>query len=239
MTLAHLTIRHEKHQKNNFSETIEALFNPSQLAYSKSVTWSPIHGLTNSRHGFHLEYQSSAPETLTIELFFDTYAMGLASGLVNVRWYTEAVANLARIDTQLRRPPICKLQWGKNSVFTGVLQQSTQTLQMFLTDGTPVRATMNCTFMEYPEETSEPMVALQPLAAIPRAAVRLGSTLSETAAALVLWKQYVVRPGDTLMGIAGALYGDTSQWRRIAQANRIDNPRAITPGQTLSIPRLT
>jgi len=51
-------------------------------------------------------------------------------------------------------------------------------------------------------------------------------------------KTYVVRPGDTLDMIAAELYEDRRQWRAIAEANRIDNPRRLTAGQILHIPKL-
>jgi nucleoid-associated protein YgaU len=52
-------------------------------------------------------------------------------------------------------------------------------------------------------------------------------------------RQYVVRPGDTLRGIAQDQYGDAGQWPKIYQANRDqigDDPDALVAGQTLQIP---
>lgn len=231
MSLSKLTIQYEQGQAKRFSGSIEALFNPTQLGYSRSVSWSPSYTVTQAtdRLGFELKYQSVSPETLTLELFFDTYGMastaggGLPGALPlpgttprSVLPYTQAVAELASVDTQLHRPPVCRLRWGQQHVFQGVLQQASRTLQLFLEDGTPVRATLNCSFMEYPGDTG---------------------TANELDSADVA-KKYLVRPGDTLMGIAAALYGDISRWRHIAVANGLDNPRRLTPGQTLSIPRI-
>lgn len=233
MTLSKLTIRHELGKQRHFGGWLEALFNPTQLTYSKSVNWTPSYtiGMTKRRPGFELQYQSSAPETLTVELFFDTYATDPSTWgkLVpappsslnprSVLRYTDAVAALARVDTEMHRPPLCRLRWGDNpDVFQGILQQATRTLLMFLPDGTPVRASVNCTFLEYPDEAA--------------ANVKLELHSPDVA------KQYTVLPGDTLMGIASALYGDASLWRHIAAVNRIENPRKLTPGQRLSIPRL-
>jgi nucleoid-associated protein YgaU len=52
-------------------------------------------------------------------------------------------------------------------------------------------------------------------------------------------KRRIVRRGDTLSSIAIEQYNDVTQWRAIAIANDIDNPRALTPGQVLVIPKLT
>jgi nucleoid-associated protein YgaU len=50
-------------------------------------------------------------------------------------------------------------------------------------------------------------------------------------------KKYLVRPGDTLMAIAAAQYGDGGLWRLIADENGIEDPRRLDPGRTLSIPK--
>jgi nucleoid-associated protein YgaU len=51
--------------------------------------------------------------------------------------------------------------------------------------------------------------------------------------------RYVVQPGDSLSGIAGKLWHDTSLWTTIYSKNRAligDNPNLIHPGQVLVIP---
>jgi NADH dehydrogenase [ubiquinone] 1 alpha subcomplex assembly factor 7 len=49
---------------------------------------------------------------------------------------------------------------------------------------------------------------------------------------------YVVKRGDTLSGIAKAVYGKAGRWREIYEANRdiIENPNLIRPGWKLRIP---
>jgi nucleoid-associated protein YgaU len=44
--------------------------------------------------------------------------------------------------------------------------------------------------------------------------------------------------GETLGSIAAQEYNDPTLWRPIAEANGIDNPRRLTPGQVLAIPPL-
>jgi tetratricopeptide (TPR) repeat protein len=53
-------------------------------------------------------------------------------------------------------------------------------------------------------------------------------------------RTYPVRPGDTLTRIAGSVYGDTTQWRRIYEANRdkMKTETDLKVGQTLIIPDL-
>ena len=48
--------------------------------------------------------------------------------------------------------------------------------------------------------------------------------------------QYVVRGGETLQGIAQAVYGDARQWYRIAEANGMSGGATLRAGETLTLP---
>jgi nucleoid-associated protein YgaU len=50
---------------------------------------------------------------------------------------------------------------------------------------------------------------------------------------------YTVQPGDTLSVISRKVYGNSSQWRQIFEANRalLRSPHDLKVGQTLNIPR--
>lgn len=76
----------------------------------------------------------------------------------------------------------------------------------------------------------------------------IGATLAALAA-LMLWTRqapaadpatseiYVVRPGDTLSGIAGRVLGDTQRWREILKANpQVTDANRIYPGDSLVVP---
>lgn len=49
--------------------------------------------------------------------------------------------------------------------------------------------------------------------------------------------EYTVQKGDNLWSVAVAQYGDGFQWTRIAEANKLVNPRVIHTGNRLTIPR--
>lgn len=51
-------------------------------------------------------------------------------------------------------------------------------------------------------------------------------------------KFYVVKKGDTLQGIAKRFYGEASYWRRIADANKIRDPKKVKVGLKLRLPRI-
>jgi hypothetical protein len=224
---------------------IEALFNPNQLSYSKQVSWE-IKPIVGDKAGTHwLGFQASQPETLTLDLFLDTYegepttqqnsfaasvrrrAAGLipdnplaslfeSRSAVDVSQRADAIAGLARVQPDLHRPPRCKLYWGNYLLIRGVLTSVSEVYSFFLPDGTPVRANMTCTFTE----------AVDP---------NEGGIETHSAD---LNKQRVVRLGETLNSIAREEYNDPSLWRLIAHANQIDNPRLLSPGTVLVIPPL-
>lgn len=48
--------------------------------------------------------------------------------------------------------------------------------------------------------------------------------------------RYVFQVSDTISGLAHRFLGDWRQWRRIAEANAIEDVRQIEPGTVLTIP---
>jgi nucleoid-associated protein YgaU len=208
--------------------TLTALFNPSQLVYSKTVKWKKDNPLPEGEtQSWTTVYDSTEQETLTVSLFFDVYEKvalwklnpiaRFTQSKPNVLKYTKKLADLARFVKNLHGPPACLLTWGKVEIFTGVLTSLKQTYTLFDSDGTPIRATADCTFLEIAMDWDKTRYELN---------------------SPDVDKTHVVRPGDTLDMIAAKHYEDRTQWRVIADANRIDNPRRLTPGQILHIPKL-
>jgi nucleoid-associated protein YgaU len=88
---------------------------------------------------------------------------------------------------------------------------------MFKLDGTPVRAKVDVTFTQY--------VDLEDY-----------KSQNPTSGGGPIQRVHTVRAGDRLDLIAAEAYGDATQWRKIAEYNRITNPTALRPGQQLGIP---
>jgi LysM repeat protein len=192
-------------------EAIPVLFNPTQYSLDQSNTLSEmgVPGLSAPIP----QYVRGNGRTLRMELFFDTYEQRR-----DVRDYTDRIYGLLNIRGPLHRPPICTFTWGGFS-FDCMLESVGGRFTLFLSDGTPVRATLSVSFKEFVE------VEVQ---------VRTPPTESADHA-----KTYLVRRGDTLSSIAAAEYGDPAAWRPIARANRLANPRLLPPGTRLSLPALT
>ncbi|NTW02925.1 MAG: LysM peptidoglycan-binding domain-containing protein [Oscillochloris sp.] len=219
MSFENLTIYVET-GPNTFDKKIVARFNPSQITIVKTANWQIAPAPERDVSPSHFTY--GEPATLTMDLFFDTYDTPDEKTKQDVRAYTKEVFALTTVQEHgnLHRPPICQLSWGKFTMsdFQWVLQSLTQRFTLFHSDGTPVRATLTCSFRQW-------------------RAADIDARLRDTQSADVA-KRYIVRLGDTLSSIAAQEYSDPALWRPIAQANRIDNPRILTPGQTLVIPAL-
>jgi nucleoid-associated protein YgaU len=188
------------------------IFNPGEYSIEKSNQFgsTALPGMANPI----LSFVNGSADTLTMELFFDTYTN---DGGSDVRVATDKIARLMAIDPELHAPPLTRFVWG-GLHFRAVIERLTQRFTMFREDGVPVRATLNVSFKEY--RTVSEQLGPKPLRSAD-------------------WtKRRIIAEGDRLSLIAAAEYDDPAQWRKIAEANDIDDPRRLTPGREIRIPPL-
>jgi hypothetical protein len=100
--------------------------------------------------------------------------------------------------------------------FRCIVESVKQKFTLFSPDGIPLRATLTVALREY-------------------------KTLDEQLKHLNLTSpdrthSYVTQNGDTLARIAAQYYRGSGEWRSIADANGIEDPRRLAPGATLTIP---
>src|SRR5262249_62096834 len=91
---------------------------------------------------------------------------------------------------------------------------------LFLSSGLPVRATLTIGLQEVPKD----------------AAKNKSKGQNPTSRAAGARRVHVVQPGDTIDLIASTELGDPNAWRRLAEANALDDPRRLRAGQPLLIP---
>lgn len=234
-----VTIRHEVDKPRKYAESFELPFNPSTVRTSSSVDWKTINlAATTQQRTYAIQFtgDSAKPATLSFDVGIDTYegdptaSAGWGSLLslpnptamhvftppsgVSVLPFVERIMLLQTIAPDLHRPPLCEVCWGQIRLIEGPLTGLTQSFTRFLADGTPVRAQLGLTFTD-------------------ASMTENGELFSND-----VQKTHTVRLGDTLQSIAADEYGDPAQWRRIAEANDIDDPRRLTPGAVLAIPAL-
>lgn len=186
-------------------------FNPTDYKLSKSNTFAEITipGLETPP----LQYVRGGSETLSVQALVDT-----SDTLENVRTtYVDGVRNLMRPDSREHAPPVVRFVWDE-AVFTGVLEKLDVNYVLFRQDGVPLRAQLDVTLKEF-----------RPAAQQVQDPPRSSPTVE---------KSYVVRRGDTLSSISSAVYRRPDAWRELALANGITDPRQLTPGRVLTVPRL-
>jgi hypothetical protein len=153
-----------------------------------------------------------------MQLFFDTYTTGK-----DVRETTNRIWKLMSISEKLTdmtntkgRPPMVEFQWGKTWSFKAVITNISQKFTLFRYDGTPVRATVDVTFLQAKEEGHYP-------------------GQNPTTKGSPGYKRRVVKEGDSIDWIAYEEYGDSAMWRFIADTNNLGDPHRLRPGQVLAI----
>ncbi len=194
---------------------LTAQFNPGEFTVEKRVTYAEreIPGLDAPIQ----QFANGGAETLSVELLFDVYGNRGDEEPDDVRELTDRINRLLLVDGDRHAPPVVRLAWG-TITFTAVVERSNTTFTLFASDGVPVRARVDLTFREY--TPPEKQLRGTPRHSADRRSVR------------------TVREGDTLPGIAAAEYGRPGEWRLIAEANGVDDPRRLTPGEELVIPVL-
>ena len=183
-------------------------FNPKELSVSKSVPWEPQ--ASSGADVPEQQFNTGQGRTLTFELFFDKYEQN-----GSVQGDVASIEKMATIDGEQHRPPIIQFIYGTFS-FQGVFKEVQTRYTMFLNTGAPCRATVSCTLQEH-----EPLEAQR----------RREPTQSPDHA-----KLRRIKRGETLHSIAATEYDNAAEWRRIADANGIDNPMELEPGMELLIP---
>ena len=189
----------------------EALFNPTELSYSRTneYEWQQPAGASKPQ----LQYKGGEPDEISLEFFFD--GTGVIDSDQSVRERIEGFLELTSYQGEAHQPFYLHLWW-KSFNFRGIRTKADVTYTLFDRDGEPLRATLAITLREAlpPEEV----------------------TRDENNTSPDLYQTWRVAEGDTLDLIAHRVYGDSGYWRPIAAANRLVNPLSLDPGRVLRLP---
>jgi len=196
-------------------QQLRVLFNPTEYTLERSNTFkaTSIPGLS----GPLIHFINGEADVLSMELFLDDYTDPPKAGEKSVRERLDDLAGLLEIDRDQHAPPIVRFVWGKLS-FKAIIEKLSRKLTLFQPAGTPARATVNVSFKEYrtlPELVANP---------------RLQSADKS--------KRRVIVGHDSLWLLAAREYDDATLWRAIAEANDLDDPRDVAPGDWVTVPPL-
>ncbi len=188
------------------SERIPVMYNPEEYKLEQGNNFAEV-GIPGLPAS-PVQYVRGKSRTLSMELFFDTYEKG-----EDVRKYSHGIVGLLDKLAQTQAPPVLLFVMGQFT-FQCVLVDAGQRFTMFLRNGTPVRTTLSVRFQEY---VSVEIQVERGLFIGPPTLHNIGER-------------------QTLSNLAADYLGDPARWRDIAEANDIDDPFSIPPGQALTIP---
>ncbi|ELX08643.1 hypothetical protein Jab_2c06980 [Janthinobacterium sp. HH01] len=200
-------------------KVISVLFNPSEYSFERSNSYkaTPVPGLSSPI----LQFVNGEADQLSMELFLDDYTdpEGPTSRERKeqnpVMTRLRDLSKLLLVDRKIHAPSPVRFNWGPME-FTAIIEKLSRKVTMFQPDGTPARATLSVTFKEYR--------TLKQQVESPR---RESADKS---------KRRVVVGRDRLWLLAAREYNDPNEWLRIAEANDLDDPREIAPGDWLELP---
>jgi nucleoid-associated protein YgaU len=200
-------------------KVITVLFNPTEYTFEKANSYkaTPVPGLSSPL----LQFVNGESSTLNMDLFLDDYTDPKGPTSLQqpetepLTTRLKAISALLDIDGDLHAPPPVRFNWGPME-FSAVIEKVTRKVTMFHPDGKPARATLTVSFKEYRTLRQQ-----------------LEDPRRESADKT---KRRVAVGRDALWLIAANEYDDPNQWTRIAEANDLDDPREIAPGDRLALP---
>jgi hypothetical protein len=200
-------------------DKIDCWFNPAEYTITKTNKWKvePVVGAGMPT----AQFGGSDAQKLTLDLLFDAadHADGDVRGITNTLFAAMAVDQKYASGKNSGRPPMIEFGWGSTTTFKAVCDSLSVQFTMFRPNGTPVRAKAKISLLQ-----AEATVGKGPQ--------------NPTTRGIAGMRTHVVRDGDSIQSIAYQAYGDPTLWRRIAEANGIDDPLGVPRGTVLSIPTL-
>lgn len=197
-------------------QQVECMFRPKEYEFVKENQWDPAKAV--GRNMQPPKFKGGQPMNLELNLLFDTY-----EAKKDVRSLTKPLYDMMKVTdrrkdprTKRSEPPHVEFRWGKFWSFEGVIKSISQKFTLFLKDGTPARSTVKLTLMQAKE-------------------VDVFTPQNPTSGAWASDKVHTVNEGETIDWIAFVEYGTSNAWRHLADANNLDDPDQLRPGQRLLI----
>jgi len=194
--------------------SFEVMFNPEKYSKKYEIVYSKAAVAGNQ--GKQQIFQNVAPHDLSLHFVFDGTG---SSG--EKRDVSKDISDFLDVTVKyigtIHRPMYLKLLWG-TEVFNGVLQNAEVTYTLFKPDGSPLRATIDATFVE--DISVEKQLAI------------------DKPSSPDLTHKRKVKDGDSLPGMTRNIYGDHVHFLEVAKANDLDNLRMLNVGENIFFPPL-
>lgn len=225
-------------------KTVTVQFNPSEYTIERHAHLSRRQSLGNNGSPDQGQVPAGEPARLIVPLYFDAVtelpALGTseakssasgAEGLVpllresatagskeNPAAACAEIMQLVKFVRQCHQPPKVNFLWGTLD-FIGVVENATAQYTMFAPGGTPVQARVQL------------VIVGEERAVIQQSTQQPNESPNRT-------KERTLAQGDQLWMIAGQEYDDPGQWKVIAEANGILNPRRLERAVVLKVPSI-
>lgn len=130
---------------NKEAPDIELMFNPTDISFARTVKWESKDGNRGTSLLPKVNFSGVEPYKFTLkQLLYDTYETkeSVMKYIDNIKKGVETINGATD-----KRPPVYIFKW-KDEYFYCVITSLTYTLNMFLSDGTPVRALVDIALQE-------------------------------------------------------------------------------------------
>ena len=216
---------HSQSRLKKDGKSFDIQFNPESL----KVNFSNQKAGGDQPGGSPIQFVGTGTTKLALELFFDVTVpvkQGEKKVANDVRTLTADIAYFMKAQTAVERqenayvPPGIQFSWG-SFLFEGVMDSMDETLEYFSDEGRPLRATVSIALSRQEITFNRP----DPVDATGNSSTGTQPLQSS-------------RTGDSVQKMAGR-NGKQSDWKQIAAANNIENPRQIPPGTLMNMSRPT
>jgi hypothetical protein len=206
---------------------ITVQFNPESLKVSFANQIATPSGAGDQRGTPARQFVGAGTTKLSVQLWFDVSAplsqAATPSGQTtvdDVRKLTQEVAFFITPKEEGTKfvPPAVRFLWG-TFLFDGIMESLEESLEFFSAEGRPLRASVSLSLTKQKITKFDFGKAGSSPAATPPAGSR---PLSQAPA------------GSSLQGLASS-QGKGDNWQAIAEANGIENPRLLQPGQLIDM----
>ncbi len=207
-------------------------FNPETLKVAFANQVQTPSGAGDQRGTPARQFVGAGTTKLTLQLWFDVTAP-LAEGetkVDDVRKLTQKVAYFITPQEEGTKfvPPGVRFLWGSFQ-FDGIMESLEESLEFFSSEGKPLRAsmTLNLSQQKITKFTFRPTNANN---ATPPGAAGTGASGAPAGTTPMT----EAPAGSSVQGLA-ASQGKGDNWQGIAEANGIENPRLLAPGQLIDM----
>lgn len=214
-----ITAYQEEKRQTQVGQPFKAMFNPESFSQKYGIEYFKDRAIDSA--GNQSRYARSTPSALSVKLMLDGTGCHESGANGNGQTVAQRIQHLLDItfhtNGKIHEPNYLVITWG-DLKFSCRLANLDINYTAFNPDGTPLRAELSVDFVY--NETAEKQLAL---------AAKSSPDLTHSR---------IVKDGDTLPLLSKAIYGSSSHYLWIAQQNRLDDFRNLTPGQRLFFPPL-